>query len=48
MSITFIHTSGCKDYQSPLLEVLESECEYGVLSGSIEPIEGGDNPEIDW
>ena len=37
-----------KDYQTPSLRVIEADLELSFLQSNLEPIGGGDDPDIDW
>ena len=37
-----------KDYQTPSLRFIETNLEMSFLQSNLEPIDGGDNPDIDW
>ena len=37
-----------KDYQTPSLRFIETNMETSFLQSNLEPIGGGDNPDIDW
>ena len=37
-----------KDYQTPSLRFIETSLEVSFLQSNLEPIDGGDDPEIDW
>ena len=37
-----------KDYQKPSLRVIEADLETSFLASNLEPIDGGDDPDIDW
>ena len=37
-----------KDYQTPSLRVIEASQETSFLLSNLEPIGGGDDPDIDW
>lgn len=37
-----------KDYQIPSLRFVETNLEVSFLQSNLEPIGGGDDPEIDW
>ena len=36
------------DYQAPSLRLINTILETSFLQSNLEPIEGGDDPEIDW
>ena len=35
-------------YVSPSVRVVETKQELSFLASNLEPIDGGDDPEIDW
>ena len=37
-----------KNYQTPSLRFIETNLETSFLQSNLEPIGGGDDPEIDW
>ena len=37
-----------KDYQTPSLRLIEMNLEISFLESNLEPIGGGDDPDIDW
>lgn len=37
-----------KDYQTPSLRIIEANLEASFLQSNLEPIGGGDDPDIDW
>ena len=37
-----------QDYQAPSLRVIEATLEASFLQSNLEPIGGGDDPDIDW
>jgi hypothetical protein len=37
-----------KDYQTPSLRFIETDLEMSLLQSNLEPIGGGDDPDIDW
>ena len=37
-----------KDYQKPSLRIIEANLETSFLASNLEPIDGGDDPDIDW
>ena len=37
-----------KDYQVPFLRIIETNFEISFLQSNLEPIGGGDDPDIDW
>ena len=37
-----------KDYHTPSLRFLETNMETSFLQSNLEPIDGGDDPDIDW
>ena len=37
-----------KDYQVPSLRFMETNLEMSFLQSNLEPIGGGDDPDIDW
>ena len=37
-----------KDYQIPSLRFVETNLEMSFLQSNLEPIDGGDDPDIDW
>ena len=54
MQVKFPHMKNCtsyesiKDYQTPSLRVIEADLELSFLQSNLEPIGGGDDPDIDW
>ena len=39
---------GRGSYAAPSVRVVETEQEYSFLASNLEPIDGGDDPDIDW
>ncbi len=37
-----------KDYLTPSLRFIETNLEVSFLQSNLEPIGGGDDPDIDW
>ena len=37
-----------QDYQTPSLRFIETNLETSFLQSNLEPIGGGDDPDIDW
>ncbi len=37
-----------KNYQTPSLRFIETSLETSFLQSNLEPIGGGDNPDIEW
>lgn len=37
-----------KDYQTPSLRIIDTTLEASFLQSNLEPIGGGDEPDIDW
>ena len=37
-----------KDYQVPFMRIIETNLEASSLQSNLEPIGGGDDPDIDW
>lgn len=37
-----------KDYQAPALRLIDMNLETSFLESNLEPIGGGDDPDIDW
>ena len=37
-----------KDYQTPSLRFIDTNLETTFLASNLEPIGGGDDPDIDW
>ena len=35
-------------YQAPVSRVIETRLETSFLASNLEPIDGGDDPDIDW
>ena len=46
MDITTKHTP--KNYQAPAMRVIDTRLETSFLQSNLEPIDGGDDPDIDW
>lgn len=46
MDITIKHTP--EDYQAPAMRVIDTRLEVSFLASNLEPIDGGDDPDIDW
>jgi hypothetical protein len=42
------HNESRKDYQIPSLRIIETSLEASFLQSNLEPIGGGDDPDIDW
>lgn len=43
-----IVSEGAKPYISPSLRVVPMTTEFSFLQSNLEPISGGDGPDIDW
>ena len=43
-----IVSEGVKPYISPSLRVVPLTTEFSFLQSNLEPIDGGDDPDIDW
>ena len=46
-----LNTENCilrRNYQKPSLRTLEADLELSFLQSNLEPIGGGDEPDIDW
>ncbi len=37
-----------KDYQTPSLRLIETKLEESFLQSNLEPIGGGNDPDIEW
>lgn len=37
-----------KDYHTPSLRIIDTTLEASFLQSNLEPIGGGDDPDIDW
>ena len=37
-----------RGYVAPALRVIDTEQEFAFLASNLEPIGGGDDPDIDW
>lgn len=37
-----------EDYQTPSLRLIDTNLETAFLASNLEPIGGGDDPDIDW
>lgn len=37
-----------EEYHSPTMRLISTEMEVSFLLSNLEPIGGGDNPDIDW
>ena len=37
-----------KDYSAPSLRLIDTNLEISFLQSNLEPIDGGDDPDIDW
>ena len=37
-----------EDYQTPSLRLIDTNLETNLLASNLEPIDGGDDPDIDW
>lgn len=35
-------------YQAPAMRVIDTRLEASFLQSNLEPIDGGDDPDIDW
>ena len=42
------HNESTKDYQTPSLRFVDTKWEASFLQSNLEPIGGGDDPDIDW
>ena len=38
----------CRRYVSPSVRIVETQQELSFLASNLEPIDGGDDPDIDW
>ena len=36
------------EYTSPSLRIIDSALETSFMASNLEPIDGGDDPDIDW
>ena len=41
-------TESITDYQTPSLRIIDINLELSFLESNLEPIGGGDDPDIDW
>lgn len=46
MDITIKHFP--EEYLAPALRVIDTRLETSFLQSNLEPIDGGDDPDIDW
>ena len=46
MDITIKHSP--EAYQAPAMRVIDTRLESSFLASNLEPIGGGDDPDIDW
>lgn len=46
MDITIKHPS--KEYEVPAMRMIDTRQDVSFLASNLEPIGGGDDPEIDW
>lgn len=46
MDITIKHSQ--EEYQAPAIRIIVTRLEASFLQSNLEPIDGGDNPDIDW
>jgi hypothetical protein len=37
-----------EEYQAPAIRVVYSRIEISFMASNLEPIDGGDSPDIDW
>ncbi len=37
-----------ESYQAPVMRVIDTDLETSFLQSNLEPIGGGDDPDIDW
>lgn len=37
-----------EEYQAPAIRVIDSRLEISFMASNLEPIDGGDDPDIDW
>ena len=37
-----------QEYRTPSLRLIETNLEASFLQSNLEPIDGGDDPDIDW
>ena len=42
------HLDSVWPYQTPSVRLIETKLETSFLQSNLEPIGGGDDPEIDW
>ena len=42
------HIEPLRRYVSPSMRVVEAQLELSFLVSNLEPIDGGDDPDIDW
>ena len=42
------HIEPLRRYVSPSVRVVEAQLELSFLVSNLEPIDGGDDPDIDW
>lgn len=46
MDITTKHSS--EEYKVPAMRIIDTRLEVSFLASNLEPIGGGDDPDIDW
>ena len=46
--IKTVHIEPLRVYVSPSMRVVETQQELSFLASNLEPIDGGDDPDIDW
>jgi len=46
--ITMEQTDSRERYVSPSMRIIDTKQELPFLASNLEPIEGGDDPDIDW
>ena len=37
-----------EEYRAPAMRVIDTRLETSFLTSNLEPIDGGDDPDIDW
>ena len=42
------HFEPLGSYEAPCMRVVETRQELSFLASNLEPIDGGDDPDIDW
>lgn len=47
-TMDIINKHFAEEYQTPAMRVINPQFETSFLASNLEPIDGGDDPDIDW